>query len=83
MLHDEGMVFIPKNIVTSPDPLTVPERALVQQHAALGWQLLREGKDADCNLLAHHVCYQHHERQDGTGYPRGLVGNNQLETSRV
>ena len=83
LLHDVGMVFVPRNIVTSPEPLTVSELALVQQHPALGWQLLREGKDADSNLLAHHVCYQHHERQDGTGYPRGLTGDNQLETSRA
>ena len=83
LLHDVGMVFVPRSIVTSPAKLTESERELVQQHPTLGWRLLREGKDADRNLLAHHVCYQHHERQDGSGYPRGLVGDNMLESDRA
>ncbi len=83
LLHDVGMVFIPREIVTSQAKLTEAERELVRQHPTLGWRLLREGKDADRNLLAHHVCYQHHERQDGSGYPRGLVGDNKIDRDRA
>ena len=83
LLHDVGMIFVPKQIVNKPEPLTDDEREIVQRHPALGWRLLREGKGADRNLLAHHVCYQHHENQDGTGYPRGLVGDNKLENDRA
>ncbi len=63
-LHDVGMIFIPETVVEKPTALEPAERELVNRHPALGWQLLRESKDADRNLLAHHVCYQHHERQD-------------------
>jgi len=83
LLHDVGMIFVPKHIVSKAGALDPVERELVNRHPALGWQLLRESKDADRNLLAHHVCYQHHERQDGAGYPRGLVGENTLDTDRT
>jgi HD-GYP domain-containing protein (c-di-GMP phosphodiesterase class II) len=83
LLHDVGMILVPEKIVNKPTALTDAEREIVHRHPALGWQLLRESKDADRNLLAHHVCYQHHERQDGKGYPRGLVGDNKLDHDRA
>ena len=81
LLHDVGKVFIPLEILNKPGKLTAKEFDIVKAHPALGYQMLRSTSVGD-NLLAHHVVYQHHERQDGHGYPRGLTGHNQIRRSR-
>lgn len=65
LLHDIGMIFIEKGL---------PEPVRVRHHTILGYELLRNSEDRD--ILAPHVAYEHHEHQDGTGLPRGLVGSN-------
>src|SRR3990172_461748 len=77
MLHDVGKVFIPREIINKPGKLTDEEFARMKAHPTLGWQMLH-ASGAGQNLLAHHVCFQHHERQDGSGYPRGLKGTNRV-----
>jgi len=75
MLHDIGKIFIDNKILNKPGKLTAEEYNRIKEHPTLGYLLLREkGK-----ILSNHVAYQHHERQDGTGYPRGLKGTNKIE----
>ena len=81
LLHDVGKVFIPLEVLNKPGKLTDKEFDIIKSHPTLGYQLLRSTNAGD-NLLAHHVVYQHHERQDGKGYPRGLTGRNQIRRSR-
>lgn len=76
-LHDIGMTFIDKKILNKPDKLTEEEYRAVQHHPVYGYELLRENETIE--FASSHIAYQHHERQDGTGYPRGLKGTNKLD----
>ena len=71
LLHDIGKMGVPDGILLKPGPLTDAERALMQQHAVYAHDLL-SGVDFLHPALA--IPYCHHERWDGTGYPRGLRG---------
>jgi len=70
LLHDIGKLLIPRQILDKPGRLTDEEFAVVKQHAALGFELLRKGEGI--SLPVAHCAFQHHERLDGSGYPRGL-----------
>lgn len=72
LLHDIGKVYH-MDLVGKPGRLTREEFERMQGHAADGFDLLRE--DPELNLLSAHVALQHHERLDGSGYPRGLRAN--------
>ena len=71
VLHDVGKIGIPSSIVMKPGPLTVEEWAVMRKHPQIGASML-EGEAQD--ELADWV-HCHHERPDGTGYPRGLAGD--------
>ncbi|RXK12485.1 response regulator receiver protein [Halarcobacter mediterraneus] len=73
-MHDIGKVAIPDSILNKPDILTEEERKIMQTHAQLGYEML---KNSNRPLLktAATIAYEHHERWDGTGYPRGLKGS--------
>jgi HD-GYP domain-containing protein (c-di-GMP phosphodiesterase class II) len=75
---DVGKIFLPEAILQKPGPLTAEERRQVEEHTVLGYLFVRDV--LRLGLLPAHVAYQHHERQDGRGYPRQLVGTNRLET---
>ncbi|MCL4541480.1 MAG: HD-GYP domain-containing protein [Chloroflexi bacterium] len=75
MLHDIGKTFINQSILVKPDKLTPEEAAAMRTHPVLGYELLT---DVIEDSMARHVVLQHHERQDGLGYPRGLVGTNRI-----
>jgi PAS domain S-box-containing protein len=72
-LHDAGKVAIPDAILLKPGKLTADERTIMETHAELGYELLR-GSASPILELAATIARTHHERYDGTGYPRGLVG---------
>lgn len=72
LLHDLGKVSIPNEILDKPGRLTPEEMAVVRQHAKLGRDLLAEGRKIYTG--AADVAYAHHEHVDGSGYPRGLNG---------
>jgi putative two-component system response regulator len=72
-LHDVGKVAIPDHVLLKPGPLTLEERAIIETHAEIGHQLL-DGSDSPALQLAATIALTHHERFDGGGYPRGLVG---------
>lgn len=72
-LHDVGKVAIPDAILLKPGPLTEQERAIVETHTEEGHRLLR-GSSSSILDLAATIALSHHEKWDGSGYPRGLIG---------
>jgi putative two-component system response regulator len=72
-LHDVGKVAIPDAILLKPGLLTAEERAIVETHAEEGYRLLR-GSSSSILDLAASIALSHHEKWDGSGYPRGLAG---------
>ena len=71
LLHDIGKMAIPDGILLKPGKLTDDERVLVQKHPQYAYDML---KRIDFLLPAIDIPYCHHEKWDGTGYPRGLKG---------
>ncbi|MGV6807457.1 MAG: HD-GYP domain-containing protein, partial [bacterium] len=70
LLHDVGKMQVPDEILNKPDKLTDEEMDVMRSHATLGRELLMSKKDAMTYTID--VTFNHHERVDGTGYPRGL-----------
>jgi response regulator RpfG family c-di-GMP phosphodiesterase len=68
-LHDIGKLAIPDAILLKPGPLTDEERAIMQRHAQIGYDLV---KGIPFLADAAEIIFAHHERCDGSGYPRGL-----------
>ena len=77
-LHDIGKVGIPDAVLQKPDKLTDEEFEVMKRHAAYGAKILAvdEEKSGTGGFLkmAEEIAYSHHERWDGSGYPRGLKG---------
>jgi putative nucleotidyltransferase with HDIG domain len=69
LLHDIGKMAIPDGILLKPGKLTEDERLLIQKHPVYAYDML---KRIDFLLPAIDIPYCHHEKWDGTGYPRGL-----------
>ncbi|MDQ3631807.1 MAG: PAS domain S-box protein, partial [Actinomycetota bacterium] len=72
-LHDAGKVAIPDAILLKPGRLTPEERRIMETHAQSGYELLR-GSASPVLELAATIAGTHHEKYDGSGYPRGLAG---------
>jgi HD domain len=72
-LHDVGKVAIPDAILLKPGRLTAQERAIVETHAEEGHRLLKGSSSAILDLAAT-IALSHHEKWDGSGYPRGVKG---------
>jgi len=70
-MHDIGKVAIPDSILNKPGKLNENERITIEEHAIKGYNML---KYSNRKLLqaAAIIAYEHHERWDGSGYPRGL-----------
>ncbi|HWH92256.1 MAG TPA: HD domain-containing phosphohydrolase [Baekduia sp.] len=72
-MHDVGNVAIADRILLKPGALTPSERAEMERHAEMGYRTLA-GSRTPLLRLASSIAWTHHERFDGSGYPRGLVG---------
>ncbi|MCC5909211.1 MAG: DUF3369 domain-containing protein [Clostridiaceae bacterium] len=72
-MHDVGKVAIPDVILNKPGKLTEEEYQLVKQHAAIGHDILSKS-NREIMMAAATIALQHHEKYDGTGYPKGLRG---------
>ncbi|HZO24437.1 MAG TPA: HD domain-containing phosphohydrolase, partial [Chloroflexota bacterium] len=79
LLHDLAKMYIDQAILDKPDKLTPEEFDEIKKYPQMGFELIR--RMPVFSILPAHVAYQHHERQDGGGYPRGLIGNNVLGRS--
>lgn len=73
MLHDIGKTQIEPKILDKPEGLSAEEFEEIKKHTTYGYEILRE--QPDIPLISAHCALQHHERVDGSGYPRGLTGN--------
>jgi putative two-component system response regulator len=73
-LHDVGKIAVPDAILRKPGTLEPDELTQMRRHAEIGWRLLA---DSGSDLLdsAAEIAWTHHERWDGSGYPRGLAGS--------
>ncbi len=72
-MHDIGKIAVPDHILNKKGYLTEEERVLMQSHCENGYNILNNSERPILKTAAI-VAYQHHERWDGTGYPRGLKG---------
>lgn len=77
LCHDIGKTAIPTEILSKPGRLTEDEFSVVMQHPQVGYEAVQQFMGSS-DIIARHVVWQHHERQDGSGYPRGLRGNNRF-----
>jgi len=80
MMHDIGKMAVPAEILSKPTELSETELCLIQAHAEAGYNIIAaarmQGPIAE-------LIHQHHERCDGSGYPRGLTGDELLIGSKV
>lgn len=72
-MHDIGKVGTPDHILLKPGRLTPEEMVVMREHASIGYEILR-GSTSPFLELAALVALTHHEKFDGSGYPRGLAG---------
>lgn len=79
-VHDIGKIYVPAEILNRPGPLTPIEMTLVKSHAQVGYEIL---KDVELSWPVAEMVLQHHERLDGSGYPRGLKGDEILQGARI
>ncbi len=72
-MHDVGKIGIPDRILLKPGKLDPDEWDIMKQHTVIGSKIL-EGSDAEFIKLGEVIALSHHERWDGSGYPKGLQG---------
>ena len=80
LLHDIGKISIDNSILNKPGRLDVCETNEMQEHATKSYYILKNLSGFD--KIAE-IVFQHHERLDGSGYPRGLSGNQILPEARI
>ena len=76
-LHDVGKIAIPDRILLKPGRLDPEEYEIMKTHTTRGKEIIGELGDVEASLYLRHcedICYGHHERWDGKGYPRSLSG---------
>ncbi|MDO8447616.1 MAG: HD-GYP domain-containing protein [Rhodoferax sp.] len=73
LLHDLGKAVMPMAVLNKPGKLTEAEFAIIKSHPVEGHKMLLRGENVDPMVLD--VCLHHHEKTDGSGYPKGLKGD--------
>jgi putative nucleotidyltransferase with HDIG domain len=79
-LHDIGKISVPSEILTKPSVLSNLEREIIKTHCKVANDVL---KNIDFPYPVAEIIYQHHERMDGSGYPRGLKGDEIAMEARI
>lgn len=74
MMHDIGKIGIPDHILLKPGKLTNEEYDVIKTHARIGAEIIGD-HDAEVMQMAKEVSLTHHEKWNGSGYPRGLKGS--------
>ena len=72
-MHDIGKVIIPDNILLKPGKLTDDEFKIMKDHTVYGWEIFHKSKHPLLQTAAL-IAHEHHEKWDGSGYPKGLKG---------
>lgn len=72
-LHDIGKIGIPDSILMKRGELTPEETVIMETHPTIGYEILKNSKSAYLQAGSV-VCLSHHEKFDGSGYPKGLKG---------
>lgn len=79
-IHDIGKITVPAEILSKPGVLTDIETQLIRTHTQVGYNML---KDSDLPPNIAIAVYEHHERINGSGYPRGIIGHSLKVESRI
>ncbi len=79
-IHDLGKISVPAEILSTPKKLSALEFSLIKTHAQSGHDIL---KDIEFPWPVARMIREHHERMDGSGYPRALIGEETLLESRI
>lgn len=79
-IHDIGKLAIPAEILTKPTKLTTLEFSLIKEHSSCGHEML---KNVESQWPLAEIIFQHHERMNGSGYPRKLKGDEILIEARI
>ncbi len=79
-LHDLGKITVPTEILAKPGKISAVEFSLIKEHARQGYEILKEVSFPWPVAL---VALQHHERLDGSGYPKGLKGDEIIFEARI
>jgi putative nucleotidyltransferase with HDIG domain len=79
-IHDIGKLSIPAELLSKPTKLTEIEFSLIKEHSRKGYEML---KDVESPWPLAEIVYQHHERMDGSGYPRNLKGDDIFIEARI
>ncbi|OIQ73121.1 cyclic di-GMP phosphodiesterase response regulator RpfG [mine drainage metagenome] len=80
MVHDIGKIQVPAEILVKPGKLSQYEYKLIQEHPTVGYNILSQ---VDYPWPVAQAVWQHHERLDGSGYPRGLNGDEIILEARI
>jgi len=81
-MHDVGKIGIPDRILLKPGKLNAEEWEIMKKHTIIGAEILR-GSDAEFMQMAEIIALTHHEKWDGSGYPRGLRGTEIPSVGRI
>ena len=81
-MHDIGKIGIPDEILRKPGKYTDQEYEVMKKHSEIGAEIL-SGSDVPLLQMAWEIAYCHHEKWDGSGYPRGLAGEQIPESARI
>ena len=80
LIHDIGKIGTPSEILTKPSDLDAIEFSFIKKHPEIGYSIL---KDIDFSYPIAQIVLQHHERNDGSGYPQGLKGKDILLEAKI
>ena len=80
IIHDIGKIAVPSDILSKPGTISPFEFEVIKSHSFVGYELLNK---IEFPWPIAEIVYQHHEKIDGTGYPRGLKGNDILLEAQI
>ena len=80
MLHDIGKIYVPAEFLSRPGSISTHELSVLRDHSAAGYEILR---NIEYEYPIAEIVYEHHERMNGSGYPRGLSGDQILMEARI
>jgi len=80
LLHDIGKIYVPSDILTKPSKLSLHEFGIIKAHPEVGYDIL---KGIRFPWPVAQMVLQHHERQDGSGYPNGLQGDQIILEAKI